>query len=80
METGGFAAGAPRNYRLRPKSNGLERKTTGPSVVSSNARSDIEREERMALQVHTGGDLGNTIFWISAAVAFVAIMLSKGPA
>ncbi len=34
----------------------------------------------MALQVHTGGDLGNTIFWISAAVAFVAIMLSKGPA
>lgn len=33
----------------------------------------------MALQVHSSGDLGKTILWIVAVVAFVAIALSKGP-
>jgi hypothetical protein len=33
----------------------------------------------MALNVHSSGDLGKTVLWIAAAVAFVAIALTKVP-
>jgi hypothetical protein len=57
---------------------GLERRE-GSSVASSDAQSDQWREEKMALQVHGGGDLGKTVLWIVAIVAFVAIALTKVP-
>jgi hypothetical protein len=59
-----------------PKIAGEKRIDSNPPNVLSN---DEIREEKMALNVHGGNDIGKAVLWIVGVVAFVAIALTKVP-